>query len=183
VRFTGEESRTGNQGQRNIATVDVGTGSGALAVTFAKHAPQAQVYATDVSPAALDVARRNAEKHGANVTFLQGDLLAPLIERNIRVNLVMANLPYIASDELQTLAVSRHEPRLALDGGADGLDLIRRLLAQIPMICNPNALILLEIGAGQGGAALALVQEVLQPKSAAVLHDYAELDRIVRAAM
>jgi len=163
-----------------LTTVDVGTGSGALAVTFARHAPQARVYATDVSTAALAVARQNAERHNANVTFLQGDLLSPLIEGNIRVDLVMANLPYIASDEVPTLAVSRYEPTLALDGGADGLDLIRRLLTQIPQACNPNALILLEIGATQGAATLRLVRQILNPQSADVLQDYAGLDRIVR---
>ncbi|HLU11029.1 MAG TPA: peptide chain release factor N(5)-glutamine methyltransferase [Oceanobacillus sp.] len=163
-----------------LTTVDVGTGSGALAVTFARHAPQARVYATDVSTAALVVARQNAERHNANVTFLQGDLLSPLIEGNIRVDLVMANLPYIASDEVPTLAVSRYEPTLALDGGADGLDLIRRLLTQIPQACNPNALILLEIGATQGAATLRLVRQILNPQSADVLQDYAGLDRIVR---
>jgi release factor glutamine methyltransferase len=167
----------------NITAVDVGTGSGALAVTFARHAPQAQVYATDISPAALAVARRNAERHGANVTFLQGDLLSPLIAQNIRVDLVMANLPYIASDEVLMLDVSHYEPNLALDGGADGLDLIRRLLAQIPQVCNPNVLILLEIGATQSAAALALVQEGLSPNSAEVIQDYAGLDRIVRVRM
>src|SRR5690606_18681749 len=102
----------------SVTAVDAGTGSGALAVTFARHTPQARVYATDVSTAALVVARQNAERHNANVTFLQGDLLSPLIEGNIRVDLVMANLPYIASDEVPTLAVSRYEPTLALDGGA-----------------------------------------------------------------
>jgi release factor glutamine methyltransferase len=133
--------------------------------------------------ATLEVAHRNAELHSANVTLLHGDLLAPLIERNIRVDLVMANLPYIASDEVPTLAVSHHEPRLALDGGSDGLDLIRRLLAQIPQIINPKALILLEIGAGQGDSVLAFVRQTLNPQNAEVLQDYAGLDRIVRVTM
>jgi release factor glutamine methyltransferase len=167
----------------HTTAVDVGTGSGALAITFAKHAPKAQVYATDISPEALEISRRNAELHATNVTFLQGDLLVPLIKRNIRVDLVMANLPYIASDELTALPVSRHEPRLALDGGADGLDFIRRLLSQIPQVCKPNALVLLEIGAGQGAAVQALVRQILNPQSAEVLQDYAGLDRIVRVVI
>src|SRR5690606_6940580 len=141
------------------AVVDVGTGSGALAVTFAAHVPDAQVYAIDISPGALDVARRNAIEHGVaeRITFLQGDLVTPLIERGIQVDLVMANLPYIAAGELPELAVSRYEPLLALDGGADGLDLIRRLVAQLPLVCRPRALALLEIGADQGEAVLKLV--------------------------
>src|SRR5690606_23753103 len=124
-----------------VTAVDVGTGSGALAVTFARHVQNARVYATDISPAALHVAAANAQAQNVDVTFFEGDLLMPLIERGIQVELVMANLPYIASDEVPTLAVSRYEPLLALDGGTDGLDLVRRLLAQIPSVCLPGALI------------------------------------------
>lgn len=167
-------------GRQQIAAVDAGTGSGALAVTFAKHVPWAQVYATDISPAALNTARRNAENHHVDVTFFQGDLLEPLLESGIQVNLVMANLPYIASDEVPALAVSRYEPRLALDGGGDGLSLIRRLLSQIPAACASDALILLEIAAGQGEAALLAANNALHPRSAEVLPDYAGLERIVR---
>ncbi len=166
---------------RELVVVDVGTGSGALAITLAALRPQMTVYATDISPAALAVARENAARQQATVTFYEGDLLAPLIERGIKVDLVMANLPYIPSGDLPGLAVSRYEPTLALDGGADGLDLIRRLLAQIPQTVNPGAVILLEIGAGQGAAALALVERTLTPKTARVILDYAGLDRIVYA--
>ncbi len=161
--------------QPTAAVADVGTGSGALAVTLAAQAPQTQVYAVDVSEKALDVARQNAALHGVadRVVFLRGDLLAPLIERQIRLDLVMANLPYIASDEVPHLAVSRHEPTLALDGGADGLALIRRLLAQLPQACRPGARALLEIGAGQSAAVQALAPD------AEVYQDYAGLERMV----
>jgi release factor glutamine methyltransferase len=170
-------------GNRPITAADIGTGSGALAVTFAALRPQAQVCAVDISPAALAVAQQNAERQQTNVTFYEGDLLTPLIERGIKLDLIMANLPYIASDEVPGLAVSRYEPRLALDGGADGLDLIRRLLTQTPPVAKPGALILLEIGAGQGSAALALTQSMLQPQRAALILDYAGLDRIIRAEL
>ena len=168
-------------GNRAITAADIGTGSGALAVTFAALRPQATVYAVDISPAALEVARRNAERQHAPVTFYEGDLLAPLIERGIRCDLIMANLPYIPADEVPQLAVNRYEPRLALDGGADGLDLIKRLLEQVPASANPGALVLLEIGAGQGSAALALTQQTIQPQHAELILDYAGLDRIIRA--
>lgn len=163
-------------GKPGLTAVDVGTGSGALAVTLAAHAPGAMVYAVDISPAALAVARRNVVRNGVaeRVTFLQGDLLQPLIDWGLHVDLVMANLPYIASDEARALDVSRYEPMLALDGGPDGLDLVRRLLAQLPDAANAGALVLLEIGAGQGAATLALTG------GRGTLHqDYAGLDRIV----
>lgn len=159
---------------------DIGTGSGALAVTFAANQPGARVYAVDVSPQALEIARRNAAAHGVHVTFFEGDLLIPLIEHGIRINLLMANLPYIPRDELAALAVSQYEPHLALDGGPDGLDLMRRLLRDLRRICDPGALALLEIGADQGAAALALAHELAAPQQAEILRDYAGLDRIVR---
>ncbi|GAB4526916.1 MAG: peptide chain release factor N(5)-glutamine methyltransferase [Anaerolineae bacterium] len=162
-------------GKAGISAVDVGTGSGALAVTLAAHAPHCTVYATDISPAALAVAQQNAALNHVNITFLQGDLLLPLGAR--RVDLVMANLPYIATTVMHGLPVAQHEPHLALDGGADGLDVIRRLLAQVPDYCNPGAFILLEIGADQGEAVVALGQ-ALSP-SVMLMQDYAGLDRLV----
>lgn len=165
-----------------LTVVDVGTGSGALAVTLAANLPSARVYATDISPAALDVARRNAALHHTNVKFLQGDLLRPVIEHDVHVDLLLANLPYVASGDLPHLDVSRYEPQLALDGGADGLDLVRRLLAQAPAACNPGALILLEIGADQGAAALALARNTFSQADIQLIKDYAGHDRILRIA-
>ena len=167
-------------GERPVIAADIGTGSGALAVTLAANRPQAQVYAVDISPAALGVAQVNAARHGAQVTFFEGDLLVPLIERGIKLDLIMANLPYIAAGDLPELAVTRYEPRLALDGGADGLDLIRRLLAQVPQVAKPDALVLLEIGAGQGQTVQALVRQALNPQQVELILDYAGLDRIIR---
>lgn len=164
-----------------LTAVDVGTGSGALAVTFKAHRPTATVYATDISAAALRVAARNAAD--LDITFLAGDLLTPLIERDIRVDLIMANLPYIASDDVARLAVSRHEPHLALDGGADGLDLVRRLLDQAPDVTVAGAIILLEIGAGQGSATMALARERFAGASVRLISDYAGHDRVVCVAL
>ena len=176
-----EEALVFSRDRPRLTAVDVGTGSGALAVTFAAHKPEATVYATDTSAAALDVARRNVSRHEVDVRFMQGDLLAPLIEATIKVDLLMANLPYVARDELPRLDVTKHEPALALDGGPDGLDLVRRLLAQAPDALNPGALVLLEIGAFQGPQTLALVRDALHPESLTLIKDLAGLDRIVRA--
>lgn len=157
---------------------DIGTGSGALALAFARHRPQCEVYASDISAKALEVARENAQEQAASVQFFLGDLAQPLIDRAIKVDLLMANLPYIASDELNTLAVSWWEPRQALDGGADGLVCIRELLLQAPVVCRDGACVLLEIGADQGAAVSRYIRDRLGA-DCRVLKDYAGLDRIV----
>lgn len=158
---------------------DIGTGSGALAVTFAKHMPHSHVHAVDVSEAALTIARSNAERNRVDVHFWSGNLAHPLIEQGIKVDLLMANLPYIRHDEMDSLAVSQHEPHLALDGGDDGLDLIRELLGQIPVVCRTGAYVLLEIGAEQGQALQTLIRDVLGVQCD-ILQDYAGLDRFGR---
>lgn len=165
---------------RALVAVDVGTGSGALAVTLAALRPALTVYATDISPAALDVARRNAAQHNAAVTFWQGDLLSPLLERGIRADLILANLPYIPSGDLPALAVARWEPRLALDGGADGLDLVRRLLRQAADGWRSGGLLLLEIGHDQGAAGAALCRAAFPGAEARVLRDYGGHERVLR---
>ncbi len=161
--------------------VDVGTGSGAIAVTLAVHLPCAVVSAVDVSAEALLVARENAARAGMvdRIQFVQGDLLAPLVKAEQTVDLVAANLPYIPSGDLETLSVARWEPRLALDGGADGLDLVRRLLVQLPAVLAVPGLALLEIGAGQGERVAALAQAALPAARVRVLPDYAGFDRVV----
>ena len=162
-----------------VTAVDVGTGSGAIAVILAAHCPEATVYATDISPAALAVARQNAAAQQVQVRFFEGDLLTPLIEQAVGVNLIIANLPYIPSRVVDDLPVSRHEPRLALDGGADGLDVVRRLLEQAQHVMLTAGLLLLEIGADQGEAAAALGQTAFPQAVVEVFKDYAGLDRIV----
>ena len=158
---------------------DIGTGSGALAVAFARHQPGSRVFATDISADALCVARKNAGRYGASIEFMLGDLANPILERGIKLDLLMANLPYIPSDDLQSLAVIKYEPLLALDGGGDGLRYIRRLLAQVPQVCRAGAWVLLEIGADQADAVQGLVEELVAVPSD-VLKDYAGLNRIIR---
>lgn len=155
---------------------DIGTGSGALAVTFKAHNPDVDVYGVDISEAALTVARRNSEVQQTAVTFLHGDLLEPLVERGIQPDIVLANLPYIANREVAQLEVSHHEPTLALDGGADGLALIRRLLNRAPQVCAPRAWLFLEIGAEQGAAALTMAARI---GHAELRQDYSGHDRLI----
>jgi release factor glutamine methyltransferase len=164
------------KGRGAIRAVDVGTGSGAIAVSLAAHLPKARVIATDISHAALLIARENAADL-ANLSYVQADLLAPL---RGPLDVICANLPYIATGEMQVLEVAHFEPHVALDGGADGLDLIRRLLAQAPTRLASPGLLLLEIGADQGTAVEALAKAAFPRASVSILKDYARLDRVVR---
>ncbi len=136
---------------------DIGTGSGAVALAIAKQRPRAQVTATDLSDDALNVARANATQLGLNVTFRSGNLLAS-IPSDARFHLIVANLPYIPSADIPGLAPEvRSEPMRALDGGADGLDLVRRLITSAPAHLHEGGVLALEIGAGQADATVALM--------------------------
>ncbi|MGQ0604571.1 MAG: peptide chain release factor N(5)-glutamine methyltransferase [Anaerolineales bacterium] len=162
--------------------LDVGTGSGCIAVTIAAKCPAASVTALDVSEDALAMARINAERHGVagRISFARSDLLSSVRYLPSAFHLLCANLPYIATDELRGLPVAKHEPHLALDGGPDGLLWVRRLLVDAPRVVAPDGLLLLEIGATQGPMAAALAQAAFPAAHVAVLKDYAGLDRIVR---
>lgn len=141
--------------------VDVGTGSGAIAVSLAAKLPRAQVYATDISPAAVAVAGKNAARHGVadRVSFFCGDLLEPLTGTGLAglVDLIAANLPYLTGAELSVLPRDvRYEPTSALNGGSDGLALYRRLVPQAGKYLRPGGYLLIEIGPEQAKAAAAL---------------------------
>jgi release factor glutamine methyltransferase len=160
--------------------VDVGAGSGAIAVTLAVHLPQAAVCAVDDSGEALDVVAENARRHGVvdRIQCIQGDLLAPL---SGPVDLITANLPYVTTEEWMGLPpeIRDHEPRTALDGGPDGLALIGRLLATANAHLGPGGAMLLEIGASQGPAVTALARQRFSPAAVHLYQDYAGLDRLV----
>ncbi len=134
--------------------LDLCTGSGCVAVTVAAERPQASVWAVDLSPRALEVARLNADKHGVagRVTFYEGDLYAPL-PPGARFDVVASNPPYVKSAELPGLQREvQREPKEALDGGADGLDVVRRIAAHALPHLKPGGLLALEIGDDHGEA-------------------------------
>jgi release factor glutamine methyltransferase len=159
---------------------DVGTGSGAIAVTLAKQRPDAAVFATDLSPDALAVARANAERHGVAITFLEGDLEAPLAP-HAPLDLVAANLPYVPAGDLAALAPEvRAEPALALDGGPDGLALVRRLVAAAPALLSRGGALVLEVGIGQAQDAARLCAEA-GLADIRVRRDLGEIERVVSA--
>lgn len=160
--------------------VDVGTGSGCIAIALAVHAPHARIVAVDVSSDALAVARANAEHHGVTdrVDFLLSDLLTALSES---VDLIVANPPYIATKEWPALPqdVGGYEPRLALNGGRDGLDVIRRLISQASDRLHPWGAALVEIGAAQGRAVHALARQAFPDADITIHKDLAHRNRVL----
>lgn len=165
-----------------LLIADVGTGSGCIAVALAKHLDQAHILAIDVSEQALEVAQKNAEQHQVSdrITFLTGDLLTPLTDA---VDIIVSNPPYVSLPELSapftSPEVHRYEPRLALDGGRDGLDVVRRLLPQAKNRLKSNGRLLVEIGATQGEAATNLALAQFPQATIEVKPDLAGLDRLL----
>lgn len=175
--------RTGGMVNAPLKIVDIGTGSGAIAVCLAKELPQARITAVDISRAALQVARRNAERHGVadRIRFAQGDFLAPVAEEAESFDLMIANPPYIRTEDLAQLApeIRLWEPAAALDGGADGLDSYRRLARQCHRCLASGGDLLLEIGDGMAKAVGEILARAGCYESAALFRDYAGRDRVL----
>lgn len=171
----------------NGVIVDVGTGSGCLAVTLALRFSQAQLIAVDLSPAALEVAKRNAARYLVKdrIEWLEGDLLTPLAGRRGRnaVSVIVANPPYIRDEELDRLQpeVARYEPRLALAGGVDGLQVHRRLIAQAGDLLASGGLLVMEVGMGQAEAVLGEVRASGRFQAGNMRTDQAGIERVVTA--
>lgn len=158
--------------------LDIGTGSGCIAIALAKRLPEATITAVDLSSEALVVAQRNAEAHSATVEFLSGSFFEPVAGR--RFDLIVSNPPYITTAELAELQpeVRDYEPRLALDGGPDGLAAYRTLVAQAPAHLQAGGWLLLEVGAGQAGAVAELLAQA-GFSDIITAADPGEIDRVV----
>jgi len=160
---------------RPLSTLaDIGTGSGAIAVSLAVNLPRTLIYATDISAAALETASANCRKHGVSgrVRLLEGNLLEPLPEP---VDLIVANLPYVSQSELNP----ESEPPLALDGGADGTERIVQLCCQAGGKLRAGGCLLLEIGQGQREAVTAILHNIFPGGTIEVFPDLAGIDRAV----
>lgn len=159
--------------------LDIGTGSGCIAISLLKQFPLATVTATDISEAALAVARRNAEKHGARIEFLHGSLLAPVAGRHF--DLIVSNPPYIPTADIETLdqEVRDYDPRAALDGGDDGLHVYRSLIPEAVEHLNPRGWLLVEIGIGQANDIVLLFRHACSFCEPVIVRDFGGIERVV----
>ena len=170
-------------GRPNPVILEIGTGTGCVAIALAKSIPGAMVYATEISPAALALALKNAEAHGVSrrIRFLKEDLFKPSAKAAGWADVVVSNPPYIPSGAIDGLDPEvLKEPRLALDGGKDGLDAVRAIAADAPRHIKKDGFLLLEIGSTQGPAALQILKQA-GGREVEVRKDIQGLDRIAVA--
>ncbi|MGA2671468.1 MAG: peptide chain release factor N(5)-glutamine methyltransferase [Dehalococcoidia bacterium] len=169
---------------KQIAIADIGTGCGAIAISLALALPHVKIYATDVSASALEVVEVNCRRYGVNgrVQILQGNLLEPLPQP---VDMIVANLPYIKDCEFGDLSpeIINFEPTIALAGGRDGLDKIRRMLEQMSGKLSYGACFLLEIGQGQGRMVTSLIKSYFPQASIELISDLGGIERVVKAGL
>jgi len=161
--------------------LDIGTGSGCIAVVLSTRLHNAAVTAVDLSEAALVVARRNAERNGVAIEFLHGSLLEPVAGR--RFDLIISNPPYIPSCDIETLEseVRDFDPRGALDGGADGLDVYRALIPDAAAFLNAGGWLLLEVGTGQAADVAQMFRAAGSYGEPITTCDGARIERVVGA--
>ena len=169
--------------EMNSARVlDLGTGSGNLAITIAKRAPSAEVTSVDISEKALDVANLNTAKHDVDVRFLHGDLFSPL-DKGETFDIIISNPPYIPNADISSLSVDvrDYEPHLALDGGPDGFAVFDRIITDASTYLKDGGILLLEIGSPQEEPARARISRLAQYELAPTLFDFARQPRALLA--
>lgn len=169
--------------RKEVSLADVGTGSGAIAVSLKLENPDLQVTATDIADVSLQVARKNASRLGADIDFLQGDLLDPFIKKGTKLDVVISNPPYIplADMEVMSEVVTEHEPHRALFAGEDGLDFYRRFMVELPGVLKDQALVCFEMGAGQSEAVAELFQKAFGNVKVEIVYDINGKDRMIFA--
>ena len=172
--------------QLSPSVLDLGTGSGCIAVSIAHQHKSARVTAVDISPDAISMANRNATTHSCadRIAFLTGDLFAPLSE-GVQFDLVVSNPPYITPSEMAELApdIREHEPSVALDGGPDGLAFYRRIAAGVRAVLKPGGWLLMEIGSTQEASVRGIFERELGLEIVGVLKDAGGLPRVMQVLM
>lgn len=170
---------------RPLTIVDVGTGSGVIAITLKLELKTPTVIATDISAAALKTAKQNARQLSANVTILQGDFLKPFIQQNIKANVIVSNPPYIAKQEKTLLSdtVKDFDPEIALFADEHGLFAYRKIIDQSKSAIKENGLLLFEIGHAQGEAVRQIIKNVYPESTVKIMKDINGKDRIISAQL
>lgn len=155
----------------NVMAVDIGTGSGAIAISLKKEEPNLHMMATDISEKAVLVAKDNAQENEAIISFLVGDMLQPLIERDIKVDILISNPPYIPKEEVMEDSVVNYEPHVALFGGEDGLKFYRVIFENAPKVLKDKAMMAFEMGYNQKEALSALAKSYFPEAKIEVMKD------------
>jgi release factor glutamine methyltransferase len=167
------------------AILDLGTGSGAIAVSLARELQGAAIWASDISREALTLARINSKKHGVNdrIVFIQGDLFQPFSNNNLKLDIIVSNPPYVASEDYDSLPpeVKDFEPRLALDGHQGGTFFIEKIITEAPAYLKPGGWVLIEMDPGQTSKALDMIQQIGRYIEKRCVKDYGQKDRVVMA--
>ena len=168
---------------KSIDLCDVGTGSGAIAIALKKEEEKLNVYASDISEDALKVARLNAQNNDAKVEFFQGSMLEPFIERDIKVDILVSNPPYIKTVETIEASVYDYEPHVALFGGEDGLKFYREILRNAHKVLKPKGFIFFEMGYDLKDSLSALAKEYYPESRIEVYKDINGKDRMMMIAV
>jgi len=166
--------------------LDLGTGSGNIAIALAKFVPHAKVMSVDISKDALKVAHANARHHRvkSRIKFIKKDILKSDVSNNFKFDLIISNPPYIPTQHMKTLPRDvQKEPAAALDGGRDGLDFCRVIIKYTPCLLRKGACLMMEFGDGQAEAINKLVREQKEFSSIEILQDLAGRDRIIKAIL
>jgi len=178
--------RISSMDRENSLILEIGTGCGALAICMAREKKgMVRIVATDISTGALQIARENASMHGCEgyISFVKADLFPPL--KGPEVDLIVCNPPYIPSSHIPALdpEIKDYEPRWAIDGGPDGLDQIRRIIALSPFFLKPKGELLMEIGFDQAERVVRIIEENGCFDETTISHDLSGKERIVWARM
>ena len=164
---------------QDVVAADIGTGSGAIAISLQKEEPHLKMYASDISEKAVEVASANAKSLEADVTFLVGDMLQPLIDREIKLDILISNPPYIPSEEVMEESGVNFEPHVALFGGSDGLKFYRMIFENAHKVLKEKAFLAFEMGYNQAEALSALAKEYFPGSNIEVIRDLSGKNRML----